>query len=344
MPTKRLPLDVDDLIRRYAAGESHNAIAETLGVSGETIRDRLTRAGVRMRSKSEAPRPERVAVDSVAIVSRYLAGESEKALAAAFGISRSAIRMRLRKAGVEPRGRSAAMYQRMANTSPEERRRIASASHDAARGSRRTEESLIERAASIEGRTTVNVSPAELALADDLRSRGLSVVHQKAIGKYNVDLATGTVAVEVLGGSWHRAKRHGERLRYILDAGWDVIYVWVDVRRWPLGPDAAQCVVEHCEFRDRNPSAGRCYRVIRGSGEFVAEGSADRDDIPDVLPINDRPDVAPAEIPFGECHCGCGRSTRIAPKTYPERGWVKGQPIRYISGHNAQKRWSIDAG
>lgn len=37
----------------------------------------------------------------------------------------------------------------------------------------------------------------------------------------------------------------------------------------------------------------------------------------------------------GLCECGCGERTRIASRTYTARGWVKGQPIRYVAGHHA---------
>ena len=82
------------------------------------------------------------------------------------------------------------------------------------------------------------------------QNQGVGVIYQKAIGPYNADLAIGTVAVEVLGGQWHRIKHHGKRLRYILDAGWDVIYIWVDAKHFPLGPGAAEYVIAHCEFRE----------------------------------------------------------------------------------------------
>lgn len=42
------------------------------------------------------------------------------------------------------------------------------------------------------------------------------------------------------------------------------------------------------------------------------------------------PDCA---VERGTCHCGCGAKTRISPNTNRERGWVKGQPVRYIRGH-----------
>jgi len=39
-------------------------------------------------------------------------------------------------------------------------------------------------------------------------------------------------------------------------------------------------------------------------------------------------------IPEGLCQCGCGEKTRIASRTRPECGWIKGFPIRFIHGHN----------
>lgn len=39
----------------------------------------------------------------------------------------------------------------------------------------------------------------------------------------------------------------------------------------------------------------------------------------------------------GLCLCGCGQKTRIALATNNARGWVKGHPVRFISGHNATR-------
>jgi len=35
------------------------------------------------------------------------------------------------------------------------------------------------------------------------------------------------------------------------------------------------------------------------------------------------------------CACGCGQPTRLATRTRPQRGQVKGQPLRYLLGHNS---------
>ena len=43
------------------------------------------------------------------------------------------------------------------------------------------------------------------------------------------------------------------------------------------------------------------------------------------------------EIPCGHCHCGCGQKTSIPTKNDRGRGWVKGQPIRYVNGHQNRK-------
>lgn len=36
----------------------------------------------------------------------------------------------------------------------------------------------------------------------------------------------------------------------------------------------------------------------------------------------------------GICACGCGTPTNISPRTAPRYGIVKGQPYRYVLGHN----------
>lgn len=43
------------------------------------------------------------------------------------------------------------------------------------------------------------------------------------------------------------------------------------------------------------------------------------------------------EIPYGHCHCGCGRKTTLIANSHAARGRVKGEPNRFISGHNNAK-------
>lgn len=40
-------------------------------------------------------------------------------------------------------------------------------------------------------------------------------------------------------------------------------------------------------------------------------------------------------IPYGYCHCGCGRKTSIADES--RRGKIKGEPVRYVRGHGGRQ-------
>jgi hypothetical protein len=47
-----------------------------------------------------------------------------------------------------------------------------------------------------------------------------------------------------------------------------------------------------------------------------------------------KPDGRVLIVPYGTCHCGCGRETRIAPQTRTELGWVRGEPQPYVAHHH----------
>lgn len=41
-----------------------------------------------------------------------------------------------------------------------------------------------------------------------------------------------------------------------------------------------------------------------------------------------------SSVPFGHCHCGCGQPTKRWARTTRSRGRIKGQPAKYLPGHN----------
>lgn len=50
--------------------------------------------------------------------------------------------------------------------------------------------------------------------------------------------------------------------------------------------------------------------------------------------------------PFDEqgrplCECGCGRPVDLAPRTRRAIGWIRGEPKRFIRGHNARQTPSV---
>jgi hypothetical protein len=46
--------------------------------------------------------------------------------------------------------------------------------------------------------------------------------------------------------------------------------------------------------------------------------------------------------PSGLCMCGCGQPTTIAKRSHKGNGWIKGQPICFIRGHNDSPPRIID--
>lgn len=42
-------------------------------------------------------------------------------------------------------------------------------------------------------------------------------------------------------------------------------------------------------------------------------------------------------IPRGYCQCGCGEQTRVPQKNNAHFGWVKGEPLKFVRGHNGRR-------
>lgn len=49
-------------------------------------------------------------------------------------------------------------------------------------------------------------------------------------------------------------------------------------------------------------------------------------------------------ISAGYCQCGCGQRTPLAKLNRAKNGWVKGQPVRFIRGHNKGRLGHIKRG
>ena len=79
-------------------------------------------------------------------INEYLGGKSIKQLAVDNGVSRQVIYRIFRENAVPVRNRSEAMFTRMANTTFEERKRLAFAANEAKRGLANTPEMLEKRA------------------------------------------------------------------------------------------------------------------------------------------------------------------------------------------------------
>lgn len=56
------------------------------------------------------------------------------------------------------------------------------------------------------------------------------------------------------------------------------------------------------------------------------------------MPHNDTSDV-----PYGYCQCGCGEMTKIISSSHSARGLIKGEPRKYVRGHNGHSEAFLKA-
>lgn len=274
------PANLDKAISLYLAGEPFLQIAAATGVSASAFHRERCRRGIPPRKRKGLPVDE--------IVAAYAEGVSSLELSEKYCVSRQAINDRLRQAGMPIRGRSQAGLVRAAKMTPEQRQAQAADAHEAVRGRNASVIELRRRALQIEARGASD-SPGEERLREELLKRGIHAQPQRAIGKYNVDLAVAPVAVEVLGGGWHSYKpRHIERTPYILDEGWHLAMVWDFEGRSALGEGAAEYLVSFIEEMRRNPPATCQYRVITGQGEVLATCGREDGEFPLVPPPRGR--------------------------------------------------------
>jgi len=208
----------------------------------------------------------------------YLAGMSELDVSKLFGVTRPRIRNCLLKLGIKPRGRSAAALNRQRQLSPQQRLALAERAHAAVRGIPKSEEHLCKIALARQKRP-IQVGPSERTIQKWLEALGAETVPQKAIGRYNIDVALteSRIAVEIFGGWWHAAGRHAIRFRprieYLADRGWHTVIVWITTRHRLAYPVAENIFALHqavCE----GESIGRQEHVMRGDGYIAPIGKA----------------------------------------------------------------------
>ena len=298
MPGVLTDADLDDLVRRYLAGETGKQLMATFHIGYQSFVDALTSRGVTIRSRGVGPRLTIAQADE--LVARYIAGESTKTLGPAYGLSTRVVSDYLRRAGVQARPRhhalqaaiaamdpevlaakrTAAMKRRWAAATPEQRRQMTAAAHDAVRGvpvpmARR------EAIAASRERRSGSDSPYETLLAQWLTERGVPFTQQVAVGPYCADFAVGSALVEVTTG-WARKKEWSDRFTRFFNEGWDLYVVWHDTRV-PLLPVVADDLVAWVERLQRTPPEGCEHRVVWRSRQVLSAGRADGDYVAGVL-------------------------------------------------------------
>jgi transposase-like protein len=212
------------------------------------------------------PRP-----DLEVLQSKFDGGTSVNALAKEYGVSRQAVNRWLGLAGASTRDRSAAMRVRWDGMTAEDRRKLTVAAQAAAKGRQASAEERNRRA------QTVSAYEGWWGLGEDvvveaLVAAGPDVIRQHPVGPYNIDIAVGSVAVEVHRRTTHpgRASINKSRTAYLNEQGWRVLYVWCAPGarggNWCITPDALNRIVEHTQRATNSPDAVPALRVLRCTG------------------------------------------------------------------------------
>lgn len=278
------PARLDHAVKLYMAGKPFKEAAAEASVSRSPFYRELHRRGI------ETPDPRTHVLPVTEIVEKYRGGRSVLGLSKEYGVVRLVIGRILREAGVPTRGNSQAQHLRYIRTTRSERQAITAAANAAARGVPQPEERQVKRALTRQSQPPI-MSTHERRLAGWLSKRHVPYAREKAVGRYNLDFAVESVAVEVLGGEWHntrvKAMLHGRRTPYILDQGWAIAFVWATPSH-PMTEKVADEIVAYVDETRRDPSLIGEYRVIRGDGQLLARGRKEDYERTGIVPARDR--------------------------------------------------------
>lgn len=283
---------INNLVKRYRAGESIKNLASELGVSEHAIRRRFSEAGVAFHPSGRAAISRPPLEEMLAL---YNAGIGIGGIAKRLGAGRTYVREVFKKAGIEARNPHEQQLERMRRTSPEERQRLAKAAHDAVRGKKRGEEQFIKSAITRYQYNTFPPSVYEDALAKILRKRGIKFIQQYPVSRYNCDFIINGVAVEIFGGQWHFHGDHfarlEERTKKILGAGYSLVFV-LATQQHKIDAAIADKIISETNILGGDKTSPRQYRVIWGTPDLVTGGGADDEKITIVYPLASRRDPA----------------------------------------------------
>lgn len=265
----------NDLIEFYLSGKSFSECATRFGINIKTAYKYISNAGIK-RTKSEAsklfglkligkPRPELRKPIPEGVKEMYLTGMTAEQIAKAIHIDKKRICEYLREHGVLMTGaeKRIAMY-----GIAQIKTWALHASHAAkASGGRNDPHQWAKTRAE---RLSV-IGEGELELLSKLRTLGLDVAHQTPVGSYNIDITLNelNIAIEIHRGSWHgRSDINPERMEYLFDCGWRIIFVQISRCGAATDWDAiADKLITFFEMVRKDPSTPGQYGVLRRDGE-----------------------------------------------------------------------------
>lgn len=222
----------ENLFNDYLAGDPVTVVCKKYGIPRNAAFRALKERGIKIR-----PYPPRIDyLPEDTICSLYLKGKSCLALSKQFSVRRAKINQILLNHGIQVRNGSSANLIRFSQMTAQDLQKLTAKAHQAVRGPRPIEKRIqYAQHREITGFDS-HVGFGERELAQALIKCGYTVVPQKAIYIYNIDLfVNDSIAVELMSATRYGASNKPEqlqRLKYLTKRNIPVInIVWTN-RNW----------------------------------------------------------------------------------------------------------------
>jgi hypothetical protein len=265
---------------KYGEGLSLKDTAKALGISVHYVRQGLKREQVKIRSSAETMRLRAAQVlggtNAAAEYASKGPGNGLDQVAIRYQVGRDLLKTWLSMQGVPLRDKAAAGRVRAAGMDPEARRAMVRPANRAWTGSVVSFEQRATTARSRQGKPGKVIRAAHRNLIAVLKADGRAPVMQQAIGPYNVSVGAGPrVAVELGSGgtAWSVNGDRGDRLRYLLGEGWDILFLRVMSAEFNLTQGAVATVLRLAGWRDEHPDEPARWVVIHRDGGILREGT-----------------------------------------------------------------------
>lgn len=173
---------------------------------------------------------------------------------------------RIVDAGGTTRSQSEANLVRMKREGVEGRKRLTKSANEKRRGSRVTPREALNKAAA----RNQQIGYGEVETIAALSAQKMPTDPQRPCGKYNIDVAVGPVAVELMtsANSYTMSKRRfRKRLKYLTDQGYCVVVVVFRFNRLDALIGNLDDVVAFVKRAYRSPSVRRKHWMIRCRSE-----------------------------------------------------------------------------
>lgn len=212
------------------------------------------------------------------IVTAYNSGESVLSISKRFKVSRNAINAILRHNNVTLRPQKDANKFRYANSTEDEKKAITKKANEAMRKQPQSfhHESAIKQAITKQN-TLSKVGMFEQEIINYFHKA--YPIPQLAFDAYNIDIAIWPVAIEVHvnSGHPHNMPYYRKRIINLLKGGWFVLYV--KITKSGLQQTCFDEIAAFIDTASLNPTSISQYRVIRGTGELIATGKRNGDNL-----------------------------------------------------------------